>query len=63
MWWLTIPVIIYSSGLLIMWFILVRRGDGGTGADDGLTERINAAEAPFAAALPAVSVVVAAHNE
>ena len=63
MWLLIIPVIIYSSGLLVLWFILVRGRDGTSPGDKGLTEGSDAAGAPVAGALPKVSIVVAAHNE
>ena len=63
MWWLIIPVIIYSSGLLVLWFILYRRNNGTGQGDEGLTEGNNPAGVPEAASLPRISVVVAARNE
>jgi len=78
MWWLAIPVIVYSLGLLALWFILVRHSKGtsagdeglaegrtaaGTPVDEGLSEVSAVANTPFDAALPKVSVVVAARNE
>ncbi len=63
MWWLIIPVIIYSSGLMVLWFILVRSSDGVSREDEGLTQVNETADSPEAAALPKVSVIVAARNE
>ena len=48
MWWLTIPVLIYSAGLFILWLTLTRRGK---------------AVAPGIAGIARVSVIVSARNE
>lgn len=48
MWWLIIPVTIYSAGIFALWVILARRRSGVM---------------PVAGALPKVTVVVAARNE
>ncbi|MDF1560581.1 MAG: glycosyltransferase [Bacteroidales bacterium] len=37
MWWLTIPVIIYSAGICFLWLILRRHSGGDAPGDDGLT--------------------------
>jgi cellulose synthase/poly-beta-1,6-N-acetylglucosamine synthase-like glycosyltransferase len=63
MWWLILPVIIYSSGLLVLWLIFVRRSHGASRGDEGLTQPDDAAGASEPAALPKVSVVVAVRNE
>jgi biofilm PGA synthesis N-glycosyltransferase PgaC len=48
MWWLTLPVILYSAGLLVLWLIIVRRSKE---------------KEPELVVLPTVSVIVAARNE
>ena len=69
MWWLTFPVIIYSTGLLVLWVFIVRRGRDEHRAAVSLPEVsvVVAAgdenKAPEPVALPKVSVVVAARNE
>jgi len=35
MWWLTIPVIVYSAGILYLWLTLRRHSGGDTPGDDG----------------------------
>ena len=35
MWWLTIPVIIYSAGIFVLWAILHRHSGGDTPGNDG----------------------------
>ncbi|NLE35461.1 MAG: glycosyltransferase, partial [Bacteroidales bacterium] len=63
MWLLIIPVIIYSSALLVLWFILARRSEGASPGNEGLAEDCTAADTPVDEALPRISVVVAARNE
>ena len=48
MWWLLIPVTIYSAGIFVLWLILQRRRDE---------------DQPAAPGKERVSVVVAARNE
>ena len=48
MWWITIPVVIYSAGLLVLWMILAGRSSD---------------HPPVSGRMPSVSVVVAARNE
>ncbi|MDX9728376.1 MAG: glycosyltransferase [Bacteroidales bacterium] len=48
MWWLTLPVLIYSAGLIILWLILIRREE---------------AVVPDVTSPARVSVIVAARNE
>ena len=63
MWWLTIPVIVYAAGMLTLWVILVRHHDAPLPAAEYLPESESASGGPGSAALPGVSVVVAARNE
>lgn len=53
MWWLTIPVIIYSAGIIVLLVILRRRSDSGSPAD----------VCPSCGGRTTVTVVVAARNE
>src|SRR5665647_1425539 len=48
MWWLIIPVVIYSTGIFVLWLILQRKRDADQPAAPGKTR---------------ISVVVAARNE
>lgn len=58
MWWLTIPVILYSAALFVLWQKTVRQG-----RNDNLP-RPDYEEAPLAGTSPpCVTVVVAARNE
>lgn len=63
MWWLTLPVIIYSAGLLVLWVMLVLRSDSAGPGDGGMTEAGDITGADDVRALPKISVVVAAKNE
>jgi cellulose synthase/poly-beta-1,6-N-acetylglucosamine synthase-like glycosyltransferase len=46
MWWLTIPVIIYSAGIFVLWLILCRHSGGEAPGDDGLTRVTGEAATP-----------------
>lgn len=48
MWWLILPVFIYSAGLLVLWSVLIRRGN---------------VSGPSGTGMPKVSVIVAVRNE
>lgn len=54
MWWLTVPVVIYSAGLVVLWLALLIYGEG---------EHRGAEPAAAGESLPQVSVVVAARDE
>ena len=71
MWWLTIPVILYSAAIFFLWLILRRHSGGNAPGDDSRIGVTLAAAAPgaeeYATPVPEpdirVSVIVAVRNE
>ena len=69
MWWLTLPVILYSAGLLVLRMFIDRRGRDEHRAAVSPSESGSVVvaddenKAPEPVALPKVSIIVAARNE